>query len=65
MMPEAPLHSSRRGRRAAATRREVLALVMHRYLRGLRVDVQAIALELGLGLASIAEPRETGSSSMR
>src|SRR5438128_2035675 len=38
----------RRGRRAAATREDVLALVMHRYLRGLRVDVQAIAAELGL-----------------
>jgi len=53
MMPEAPLPSSRRGRRAAATREEVLALVMHRYLRGLRVDVQAIALELGLGRTTI------------
>jgi AcrR family transcriptional regulator len=43
----------RRGRRAAATREDVLALVMHRYLRGLRVDVQAIAAELGLGRTTI------------
>jgi AcrR family transcriptional regulator len=53
IMPQAPMRSSRRGRRAAATREEVLALVMHRYLRGLRVDVQAIALELGLGRTTI------------
>ena len=53
MVPEAPLPSSRRGRRAAATREDVLALVMHRYLRGLRVDVQAIAAELGLGRTTV------------
>ena len=52
-MPEASISGSRRGRRAAATREEVLALVMHRYLRGLRVDVQAIALELGLGRTTL------------
>jgi AcrR family transcriptional regulator len=40
---------SRRGRRAAATREDVLALVTHRFLRGQRVDVQAIAAELGIG----------------
>jgi AcrR family transcriptional regulator len=44
---------ARRGRRAAATREDVLALVMHRYLRGLRVDVQAIASELGVGRTTI------------
>jgi AcrR family transcriptional regulator len=44
---------ARRGRRAAATREDVLALVMHRYLRGLRVDVQAIANELGVGRTTI------------
>jgi AcrR family transcriptional regulator len=42
-----------RGRPAAATREEVLAAAMHRYLRGRRVDVQAIAAELGLGRATI------------
>jgi AcrR family transcriptional regulator len=48
---EAP--QKRRGRRAAATREDVLALVMHRYLRGMRVDVQAIAAELGVGRTTI------------
>jgi AcrR family transcriptional regulator len=60
-MPEAPAHGpqpdapppKRRGRRAASTREDVLALVMHRYLRGMRVDVQAIAAELGLGRTTI------------
>jgi AcrR family transcriptional regulator len=46
---QAPAPSPRRGRRAAASREDVLALVMDRYLRGQRVDVQAIAAELGLG----------------
>jgi AcrR family transcriptional regulator len=43
----------RRGRRAAASREEVLAAATYRYLRGLRVDVQAIASELGLGRTTI------------
>jgi AcrR family transcriptional regulator len=42
-----------RGRPPAATREEVLAAAMHRYLRGRRIDVQAIAGELGLGRATI------------
>jgi AcrR family transcriptional regulator len=42
-----------RGRPAAATREEVLAAATHRWLRGRRVDVQAIAAELGLGRATI------------
>jgi AcrR family transcriptional regulator len=42
-----------RGRPAAASREDVLAAAMHRYLRGRRVDVQAIAAELGLGRATI------------
>ena len=50
---EPPSTPARRGRRAAATREDVLALVMHRYLRGLRVDVQAIAAELGLGRTTV------------
>jgi AcrR family transcriptional regulator len=41
------------GRPAAATREEVLAAAMSRYLRGRRIDVQAIAAELGLGRATI------------
>jgi AcrR family transcriptional regulator len=44
---------ARRGRRAAATREDVLSLVMHRYLRGRRVDVQAISSELGIGRTTI------------
>src|SRR2546427_6714539 len=48
-----PAPPSRRGRPPAASREDVLALAMHRYLRGRRVDVQAIAAELGLGRATI------------
>ena len=43
----------RRGRPAAATREPVLRAAMRRYLRGERIDVQAIATELGLGRATI------------
>jgi AcrR family transcriptional regulator len=45
--------AARRGRRAAASRDDVLAAAMHRYLRGRRIDVQAIAAELGLGRTTI------------
>ena len=30
-----------------------MAAALHRYLRGRRIDVQAIAVELGLGRATI------------
>jgi AcrR family transcriptional regulator len=43
----------RRGRPAAASREDVLGAAMHRYLRGQRIDVQAIAAELGLGRATV------------
>jgi AcrR family transcriptional regulator len=43
----------RRGRPPAAVREDVLELATHRYLRGRRVDVQAIAAELGLGRSTI------------
>jgi AcrR family transcriptional regulator len=43
----------RPGRPAAATREEVLDAALQRYLRGMRVDIQAIAAELGLGRATI------------
>jgi AcrR family transcriptional regulator len=43
----------RRGRSAAASREDVLDAAMYRYLRGRRVDVQAIAAELGLGRTTI------------
>ena len=42
-----------RGRRPAASRDEVLARALRHYLRGRRVDVQAIAGELGVGRATI------------
>jgi AcrR family transcriptional regulator len=42
-----------RGRPAAASPDDVLDAGLHRYLRGQRVDVQAIAAELGLGRATI------------
>jgi AcrR family transcriptional regulator len=43
----------RRGRPAAASRADVLDAAMYRYLRGRRIDVQAIAAELGLGRTTI------------
>jgi AcrR family transcriptional regulator len=42
-----------RGRPPAASREDVLSAALHRYLRGRRVDVQAIATELGLGRTTI------------
>jgi len=42
-----------RGRTAAASREQVLDLATDRYLRGRRVDVQAIANELGLGRTTV------------
>jgi AcrR family transcriptional regulator len=42
-----------RGRPAAASREDVIDAGLYRYLRGRRVDVQAIAGELGLGRATI------------
>jgi AcrR family transcriptional regulator len=42
-----------RGRPAAASREDVIDAGLHRYLRGRRVDVRAIAAELGLGRATI------------
>jgi AcrR family transcriptional regulator len=43
----------RPGRPPAASPEDVLAAAMHRYLRGQRIDLQAIAAELGLGRATI------------
>jgi AcrR family transcriptional regulator len=42
-----------RGRAPAASRDDVLRAAMARYLRGRRIDVQALAAELGLGRATI------------
>jgi AcrR family transcriptional regulator len=52
-MTDPTISPARRGRTAAASREQVLARVTHRYLRGRRVDVQAIAAELGLGRTTI------------
>jgi AcrR family transcriptional regulator len=45
--------AGRAGRRPAATRDDVVDAALHRYLRGHRVDVRAIAAELGLGRTTI------------
>jgi AcrR family transcriptional regulator len=45
--------TTRRGRPPAASREQVLDAATDRYLRGRRVDVQAIAAELGLGRTTI------------
>jgi AcrR family transcriptional regulator len=42
-----------RGRPPSASREDVLALARRRYVRGQRIDVQAIATELGLGRTTI------------
>ena len=42
-----------RGRPPAASPEQVLDAAMYRYLRGRRIDLQAIAAELGLGRATI------------
>jgi AcrR family transcriptional regulator len=44
---------TRRGRPAAASREDVIDAALYRYLRGHRVDVQAIAAEIGVGRATI------------
>jgi AcrR family transcriptional regulator len=43
----------RPGRSAAASRDDVLDAALHRYLRGRRVEVQAIAADLGLGRTTV------------
>jgi AcrR family transcriptional regulator len=43
----------RRGRPAAVSPAAVTALALHRYLRGRRIDVRAIAAELGVGRTTI------------
>jgi AcrR family transcriptional regulator len=53
VITEMSTSARRRGRIAAATRDQVLALAMSRYLHGRRVDVQAIASELGIGRTTI------------
>ena len=48
-----PVSPPRRGRPAAATRDDVLEAALQRYLRGHRIDVRAIAGELGLGRTTV------------
>jgi AcrR family transcriptional regulator len=48
-----PLATGRPGRPAAATREAALALARNRFLAGERIDVQAIARELGLARATM------------
>ena len=47
------VRTPRRGRRAAASREDVLGVALRIYLHGERIDVQAIAAELGLGRTTI------------
>src|SRR5258708_34542972 len=53
VITEMSTSARRRGRVAAASRDQVLALAMSRYLHGRRVDVQAIASELAIGRPTI------------
>ena len=52
-MPADATTTRRPGRPAGATREQVLDAALYRYLRGRRVDIQAIAGELGLGRATV------------
>ena len=49
----AELSAARRGRPAAASRADVLAAATARFRAGRRIDLQAIAAELGLGRATV------------
>jgi AcrR family transcriptional regulator len=53
MPADATTTTRRPGRPAAATREQVLDAALNRYLREQRVDIQAIAGELGLGRATV------------
>jgi AcrR family transcriptional regulator len=53
LMKDSTTAVPRRGRPPAASRDDVLAAALHRYLRGQRIDVQAIAAQLGLGRTTI------------
>src|SRR5271167_5195604 len=48
-----PVATGRPGRPAAASRQDAMALATERFLAGERVDVRGIALELGLGRATM------------
>jgi len=48
-----PETARQRGRPAAASREDVVEAGLYRYLRGRRIDVQAIAAEIGVGRATV------------
>jgi AcrR family transcriptional regulator len=52
-MTTSPTTGARRGRPPAASREAVLAAATQRYMRGRRIDVQAIAAELGVARTTI------------
>jgi len=52
-MSAVPDTEPRRGRPAAASREDVLEAALYRYLRGRRIDVRAVANELGLGRTTV------------
>jgi AcrR family transcriptional regulator len=51
--PAAAAPAPKRGRPPAASREDVLDAALRRYLRGRRIDVRALAAELGLGRSTI------------
>jgi AcrR family transcriptional regulator len=53
MTKPSPVAARRRGRPPAASRDDVLAAALDRYLHGRRIDVRAIAGALGLGRATV------------
>src|SRR4051794_25427935 len=50
---ETQTEAARPGRPPAASQADVIALALHHYLRGQRIDVRAIAAELGVGRTTI------------
>ena len=53
MSAAAQATAPRRGRKAAASREDVVRAATHNYLHGHRVDVQGIAADLGLGRSTV------------
>ena len=45
--------TKQRGRAAAASREDVIEAGLYHYLRGQRIDVQAIAADIGIGRATV------------
>jgi AcrR family transcriptional regulator len=53
VVSEPATQEPRRGRPPGASPADVVALALHRYLRGRRIDIRALAAELGLGRTTI------------